>query len=107
MFAYDDQNNNYISRDVLQRSVPEHDPVEGQRSGDRILLHELHEGEARRLRLVAGHAHELDVAHLLEELQQLLGSGGLWGRGRGTELSASDEAGGGGLGERAPRWPLT
>lgn len=77
---------------VLQRSVPKHDPVEGQGPGDGILLHELHEGEAGRLRLVAGHAHKLDVTHLLEELQQLLGSGGLQrevGRGRGERPSGT------------------
>lgn len=72
---------------VLQRPVAEHDPVEGERSGDGILLHELHKGKACRLGFVACHANKLDIAHLLEELQQLLGSGGLGrcSRGRGDE----------------------
>ena len=62
---------------TLQRSVSEHDSVEGQRSGDRLLLDKLHEGEARRLRLVSGHPHELHVSDLLEELQQLVCGGRL------------------------------
>lgn len=62
----------------LQGSVSEHDPVEGQRSGDRLLLRKLHEGEACRLGLVSGHSHKLYAPHLPEELEQLVCRGGLW-----------------------------
>lgn len=61
----------------LQGSVSEHDSVEGQSSGDGLLLDELHEGETCRLSLVSGHSHKLHISHLLEELQQLLSGGGL------------------------------
>lgn len=61
----------------LQGSVSEHDPVEGQRPGDRVLLRKLHEGEARRLGLVSGHSHKLYASHLPEELEQLVCRGGL------------------------------
>lgn len=62
---------------LLQRSVSKHDPVEGQGPGHRILLNELHKGETRWLSLVSCHAHKLHISHLLEELQQLICSGGL------------------------------
>lgn len=66
------------TNDILQGSVSEHDSVEGQGSGDGVLLNELHEGEACRLGLVSSHSHKLHIPHLLEELQQLVCSGGLW-----------------------------
>lgn len=75
---------------LLQGSVPEHDSVEGQGSADGLLLHELHEGEACRLSLVSGHSHKLDLAHLLEELQQLVCSGGLQ-RGGGIHTRLNDK----------------
>lgn len=62
----------------LQGPVAKHDSVEGQGSGDGVLLDKLYEGETRRLSLVSGHPHKLYVSHLLEELQQLLCGGGLW-----------------------------
>lgn len=62
---------------ILQGSVSKHDTIEGQSSGDGLLLDELYEGEARRLSLVSSHSHKLNISHLLEELQQLLCSGGL------------------------------
>lgn len=61
----------------FEGSVSKHDSVEGERSGHGVLLHELHEGEPRGLRLVSGHPHKLHVSHLPEKLQQLLCSGGL------------------------------
>lgn len=74
----------------LQGSVSKHDSVEGQRSGDRVLLRKLHEGEARRLSLVSGHSDELHAPHLPEELQQLVCSGGLQtGRNR-VRLQSAD-----------------
>lgn len=62
---------------ILEGSVSEHDSIEGQCSGDGLLLNKLYEGETCRLSLVSGHSHKLYVSHLLEELQQLLCSGGL------------------------------
>lgn len=62
---------------ILQGPVSEHDSVEGQSSGDRVLLDKLHEGETRWLSLVSSHPHKLHISHLLEELQQLLCGGGL------------------------------
>lgn len=70
---------------ILQGSVSEHDSVKSQGSGDGFLLDKLYEGEARRLSLVSSHTHKLYISHLLEELQQLLCSGGLWTERR-TEL---------------------
>lgn len=71
----------HLSReDVLQRSVSEHDSIEGQSSSDRILLDKLYESEARWLSLVSGHPHKLYIPHLPEELQQLVCSGGLWNK---------------------------
>lgn len=64
-------------KSVLQGSVSEHDSVEGQGSGDGLLLNKLYEGETRWLSLIASHPHKLYVPHLLEELQQLLCCGGL------------------------------
>lgn len=61
----------------LQGPVAKHDSIEGQGSGDGVLLNKLYEGETCRLSLVSSHAHKLYVSHLLEELQQLLCGGGL------------------------------
>lgn len=63
---------------ILQGSVSKHDSIEGQGSGDRVLLNKLYKGETCRLSLVSSHPHKLYISHLLEELQQLLCSGGLW-----------------------------
>ncbi len=63
---------------TLEGSVSEHDSIEGQSSGDGLLLDELYEGKTRRLRFISSHPHKLHVSHLFEELEQLLCSGGLW-----------------------------
>lgn len=70
---------------ILQGSVSKHDSIKGQGSGDGFLLDKLYEGEARWLSLVSSHPHKFYISHLLEELQQLLCSGGLWTQRR-TEL---------------------
>ena len=62
---------------ILERSVSEHDAVERESSGHRVLVQKLHKGKARGLRLVSRHAHKLHVSHLLEELQELVSCGGL------------------------------
>lgn len=61
----------------LQGSVSEHYSIEGQGSSDGLLLDKLYEGESCRLSLISSHSHKLYVSHLLEELQQLICSGGL------------------------------
>lgn len=70
--------NELLTQYRLQRSVSKHDPVQGEGSGHRLLLNKLHEGEASRLGLVAGHSDKLHISDLFEKLQQLLCSGGLW-----------------------------
>lgn len=65
------------SKDILQGSVSKHDSVEGESSGNRVLLNKLYEGEARWLGLVSSHSHKLDIPHLPEEVHQLLCCGGL------------------------------
>lgn len=62
---------------LLQRSVSKHDSVQGQGSGNWLLLNKFYESKAGRLGLVSGHSDKLDVSHLLEELHQLLCSRGL------------------------------
>lgn len=73
---------------ILQGSVSEHDSIESQSSGDGLLLHKLYEGETCRLRLISSHSHKLYISHLLEKLQQLVCSGGLW-RDRRADLNDS------------------
>lgn len=63
---------------ILKGSVSEHDSIEGQGSDDGVLLNKLYEGKTCRLSLISSHSHKLYISHLLEELQQLICSGGLW-----------------------------
>ena len=58
---------------ILEWSVPEHDAVILQSLRHGRLVGELDKREARGLGLVPRHADVLDLAHLLEEVQELLG----------------------------------